>query len=194
MLGFSALGKQALGAYGVIPSIVAEAGAFTLTGRGVGESVNASAGAFVLTGVDASAAFNFPAQTGAFTASGTSGLRRGLTLHAKPEQAAWTPNHFLFAPLGLRAFGAGTQEATPATTFALNGQNVDFAIRVTLTAERGAFTLSGQTATLIYAGYPPKIRAFPSVGRGARGVSRGTEPIRVFASTGHSTRRRAFGG
>jgi hypothetical protein len=194
MLGSYALGEHALGSYDVIPRIVADAGAFTLTGRGLNVALPAATGTFAATGVDASAAFNFPASTGAFTASGASGLKRALVLHAGPDQPVPTPNHFLFAPLGFRALGAGTQESPPATTFALSGKNVEFAIRVTLTAERGAFTLAGQAAILAYVGYPPKIRVFPSVGRGARGVSRGTEPIRVFASTGHGTRRRAFGG
>lgn len=194
MLGSYALGEHALGSYDVLPSIVAEAGAFTLTGRGLNTSVAAGTGSFSLSGVDALAAYNFPAETGAFTASGTSGLKRGLVLHAEPTQAVRTANFVLFSALGGRALGEGAQETPAATTFLLEGQNNAFAITTLLTASAASFVLTGRAATLTYAGYPPQARVFPSVGRGPRGVSRGTEPIRVFASTGHGVRRRAFGG
>lgn len=194
MLGSHALGEHALGSYGVIPSIVAEAGAFTLAGRGLNVALPAAVGAFTATGIDASAALNFPAETGAFTASGASGLRRQLVLYAEPTQEVRSANFPLFSPLGGRALGEGAQEPPAATTFALEGQNNAFAITMLLTASAASFVFTGRAATLTYAGYRPKTRVFPSVGRGARGVSRGTEPIRVFASTGHGVRRRAFGG
>lgn len=176
--------------------MTAGAGNFEIAGGAATFNVGmpAQAGSFAVAGFAAGLDVSFPAVAGAFSATGTAGLRRGLHLYALPDTVRPTANHFLFAPLGARAFGDGPQDAATATTFFLNGTRVSFAMRKQAAGELGLFVLSGQSATLNYAGYPPKIRAFPSVGRGPRGVLRGTEPIRVFAATGHGVRRRAFGG
>lgn len=193
---FSLYGQDAGLVYERGINFSAGSAAFSLVGAAAGldVSLRADAGAFAAGGIDASARFIFPASVGAFTASGASGLKRGLVLHAEPTQAVRTANFVLFSALGGRALGEGAQETPAATTFSLEGQNNAFAIAKLLTASAASFVFTGQAAALTYAGYPPRIRVFPSVGRGARGVSRGSEPIRVFASTGHGVRRRAFGG
>lgn len=177
-------------------NFAADGASFSVSGVAVSldASVRADAGSFAATGIDASARFNFPAQPGAFAASGTTGLKRQLVLHAAPTPTTRAANFLLFSPLGGRALGEGVQEASAATTFLLEGQNNALAITRFLSASAASVVFTGRSAPLTYAGYPPRIRVFPSVGRGARGVSRGSEPTRVFASTGHGVRRRAFGG
>jgi hypothetical protein len=193
---FAAAGADAALLYAPGTKLAAAAAAFTVSGSAATFNVSmpAQPGSFAVAGFAAGLDVALPAVAGAFSATGTAGLRRGLNLYARPDAAQRTANYFLFAPLGARAFGDGPQDAAPATTFSLNGTRVEFNILKQVAGGLGLFVLSGQSAALNSARYPSKVRVFPSVGRGARGVSRGTEPIRVFASTGHGTRRRAFGG
>lgn len=214
---FALSGKAA----GLSASVSAQPATFTVSGVPAGLvylavfRVNALVGDFAATGRSATFRFTMPAGAGEFSASGqgvtfafamraATGafsvssppvfVSRRLILSASWQPARTVRGHFLYAPLGGAVLGGGVASEAPATTFRFDGQNSAFAVERFLDAAVGAFVFSGKAAVLNYAGYSPRVRVFPSAGRGARGVSRGTEPIRVFAATGHGARRRAFGG
>lgn len=193
---FAAAGADAALLYAPGTKLAAAAAAFTVSGSAATFNVGmpAQSGSFSATGFAAGLRITFPASRGLFSASGAATLKRGLRLYAKPTLAQKTANYVLFAPLGARALGSGLRATEAEITFSLGGQTAAFARVRRLAGNVGDFRLTMSDAELFYSSYPAKLRVFPSVGRGARSVSRGTEPIRVFASTGHGTRRRAFGG
>lgn len=196
MLGFQALGRYALGETSVVvPIVLAETGAFSLTGNPVHFHLTrkAGTGAFTLTGQPTLRQITFRPAAGSFVLTGVSaGLRRGYRLVASPTVQTYG-SHFLFAPLGRFALGGAVTGADQATTFIFTGNNANMNRAAHLDAGTGVFTWTGIDATIIVQGYPTKIRAFPRVAFGMRAGSRGGGPV-GRPSIGTSVRARAFGG
>ncbi len=196
MLGHAPFGRYAIGeTASVLPVVVAEVGAFTLSGQTAlsHRTRKAAAGTFTLTGRAASRRITMVAATGAVTLSGqAANLKRGLRLVAAPTFSTYG-YHPLFAALGQLPLGGAITGSTSITTFVLSG-NDSVGERFTgLNAESGIFVFTGVAAGLVPTIYPPKIRMFPSVGRGVLGRSAGGG-AQIRTSVGGGMRARAFGG
>lgn len=181
MLGHGALGQYAIGELANARGTVFETGEYTLVGNPARLSLSmvAGAGTFVLEGQDALRKLDMDAGAGAFVVAGSAGLHRGYVLYASPDVVRRT-GHFGFAPLGAVSLGEITRAAVSATTFQLIGANVDAERAITITAEAGAFVLTGYDSLFEVTGYPSNIRIFPRVGRGIRTFATG----RTISSTG----------
>ena len=196
MLGHAALGRYAIGQTAVLLSaIAADAAAYTLTGNAsLGQQLRkADAAAFTVSGQAAARQITGAIAAGSFEVTGnTAPLLRGLRLVASGTIATYG-HHFLFGALGEFPLGGAVTGGTSLTTFALTG-NDSVGERFTgLSAGVGTFLVTGIDAVLFGAFYPPKIRMFPSVGRGVLGRSAGGG-AQIRTSVGGGMRARAFGG
>lgn len=196
MLGFAALGRFAIGQTStVIPTVLGEVGAFTLTGFDAlsQQTRKADVGTFTLTGQAASRLITARAAVGAFTFSGNAaGLERGYVLVASPTVI--TPiDQPLFQALGRFALGQSGSVEQQATTFLFGGNDVLFERVASFGANPGAFVWTGFDVELLKQGYPNTIRIFPRVAFGVRAGTRGGGP-QVRPSVGATVRARAFGG
>lgn len=188
-------GQDAILTYSSGLHLFADVGSVTLTGQestfGVGLPV--VYGSFSVSGQASARRLSLIASVGTFARTGqTITPRRDLRLYAF-SYASSTTQHSLFAPLGSIAIGQGSTSNTTATTFSLTGQSASFVVAATLTAAVGTYTLTMSDAFLASSTYPDKIRIFPRVGRGPRGVRLGGG-MAVRSSSGSGTRIKAFGG
>lgn len=196
MLGHAALGRYAIGQTAVLLSaIAADAAAYTLTGNAsLGQQLRkADAAAFTVSGQAAARQITGAIAAGSFEVTGnTAPLLRGLRLVASGTIATYG-HHFLFGALGEFPLGGGETGATAATLFELTGNNSTGERVTAFVADAGSFVFAGFDAGLVPTIYPPKIRMFPSVGRGVRGRSAGGG-AQIRTSVGGGMRARAFGG
>lgn len=151
MLGFDAIGRLALGEASASTSkaIQIDAGSFSITGQAAGLSnarkVTAEAASFTVTGSDAALPISMPASVGAFTLAGQSvGVVTVRRLGCSPYPVR-NRQMFGFAALGELALGQA--QDTDGVTFQISGQELTFS--VSMPAEVGAFTLTGQDARIV---------------------------------------------
>lgn len=151
MLGFEALGRNALGQVtaATARSITIEAGSFSVIGQAAtlsnARTIAAAAGTFTLTGKDAALPIRMPADVGAFTFTGNAaGVVTVRRLTASPYPIR-NRQMFGFAALGEVALGQGSE--VDGVTFQISGKDTGFSIN--MPAEVGTFTLTGQDARIV---------------------------------------------
>lgn len=194
MLGFQALGKDALGELTTVSAGFAESGSFVVTGNTslLSSTRVAGIGEFALTGQSASRVLSMRGEIGSFVHTGiAANLASDRRLVALPSILTY-PKHFLFSALGELVLG-GSSSSAQDTTFVLLANNVNFNIDNPLIAEQGEFVLTFVDGTLLSPIRPPNIRIFPRVAFGMRASGRGGGMV-ANASSGANMRARAFGG
>ncbi len=136
------------------------AGSYAISGQAATFKVNmpAEVGAYLIAGQSATFGVNMPADVGSYTINGQDARTlKQFVLHAShlPVVAIYR-RQFGFAALGEVALGEHDYIDTPATTYQILGQSVEFRVP-RLQAEVGSYLIDGQAANLeqhriLYAG------------------------------------------
>ena len=162
MLQRGAIGQYALGQLESLApagsyTLAADQGTYTLTGQDAilryGHVLMAAAGSYTLTGQDATLSRDrrIACATGSYTITGqAASLLATRVLFALPNTriGGTVYSYFGFAALGQVAFGQSVSDTatTPAYTYTINGYDTVLRRGFSISADAGAYTLTGQSA------------------------------------------------